>query len=110
MMSFQNAECRLSDTRTRRGNGGELRHPCSHFHLGHHSENRWAINRVLTPLAFTLLVLKQYYSEEWEVLGDNAQVEFGNIFEGELIQERTNCRAIGDDLFTANEGRSFHLA
>ncbi len=28
-----------------------LMHPCSHFHIGLHSENRWPLNRVLTPPA-----------------------------------------------------------
>lgn len=92
------------------GQWRELRHPCSHFHIGHHAENRWAANRVLTPLAFTLLVCKQYYSEEWFAFGDDESIDFGNRFEAALVQERQHCRSIGDDYFTANEARSFHFA
>jgi len=105
-------ECRVPLLRYENAPGQwrELRHPCSHFHIGHHSDNRWAINRVLTPLAFTLLVLKQYYSEEWDLLGDDSEGKIQNVFERELIKERFNCRIIGDDLFTANEASSFHLA
>lgn len=29
-------------------------HPCSHFHIGFHSENRWPVRRILTPYAFSL--------------------------------------------------------
>lgn len=39
----------------------ELEHPSSHFHLGHHSDNRWPIRRILTPEVFTLIILKQFY-------------------------------------------------
>ena len=52
----------------------ELQHPCSHFHIGHHSDNRWAVNRLLTPLAFTLLILKHYYSSAWREHGDRKSV------------------------------------
>lgn len=86
-----------------------FRHPCSHFHIGHHADNRWAANRVLTPNAFTLLVCKQYYSEEWFAFGDDDAADYGNHFEKKLVDERQNCRVIGDDLFTKDEARSFHL-
>jgi hypothetical protein len=39
----------------------ELAHPCSHFHLGHHNDNRWALQRVLTPAAFGLIVFKLFF-------------------------------------------------
>lgn len=40
-------------------------HPCSHFHIGFHSENRWPVRRILTPYAFSLLVFKNYYGSFW---------------------------------------------
>ena len=30
----------------------EFIHPTSHFHLGHHAENRWPMSKILTPSAF----------------------------------------------------------
>lgn len=47
-------------------------HPCSHFHIGFHSENRWPVRRILTPYAFSLLVFKNYYGsfgEHLEIMG-----------------------------------------
>jgi len=87
-----------------------LRHPCSHFHIGHHSDNRWAINRVLTPLAFVLLVIKQYYGSVWREAGDDETDAFGNILEASLVRERANCRLIDEALFTKAEERSFFFS
>jgi len=87
-----------------------LRHPCSHFHIGHHAENRWPANRILTPLAFTLLVCKNYYSEEWFALGDDEMIDYRNTFDKLMIEERQKCRAMGEQFFTADEARSFHFA
>lgn len=92
------------------GQRKEFRHPCSHLHIGHHSDNRWALGRVVTPVAFCLLILKQYYAGEWSMYGDDDAVEFKNKLEGQLIAERQNCRVLGDDMFSANEARSFHFS
>ena len=87
----------------------ELDHPTSHFHLGFHAENRWAIRRVLTPLAFSLLIFKQYYSSRWQIMSDSED-ELGGSLERSLIEERGNCRVLGDEFFSAVELRSFHFS
>jgi hypothetical protein len=87
-----------------------LQHPSSHFHIGHHQDNRWAINRTITPLAFTLLILKHYYGPAWREMGTDEQDEFGNRFEAQLIREKMNCRLIGDVLFLPAEARSFFFS
>jgi len=87
-----------------------LQHPCSHFHIGHHEDNRWASNRVITPLAFTLLVLKQYYGAVWREVGTDSSDEFGNRFESKLIQEKMNCRPMDYVLFLPAEARSFFFS
>ena len=87
-----------------------LHHPCSHFHIGHHADNRWALNRFLTPFAFTLLILKHYYGAVWRDLGRDEADECGNSFESKLIEEKTNCRPISDALFSAIEARSFFFS
>lgn len=87
-----------------------LNHPCSHFHIGHHSENRWPIRRLLTPFAFVMLIIKQYYGEAWRAAGDDEGDAFGNKFETELVRERSNCRMIDSELFTAFEERSFFFS
>lgn len=82
-------------------------HPCSHFHIGFHSENRWPLKRTLTPLAFSMLVFKQYYGNHWRALGDDDHKEISNSFERALIKERQNCRFVSDELFERIEEQSF---
>lgn len=87
-----------------------LSHPCSHMHIGVHGENRWAVRRILTPLAFCMLMVKHYYSEEWG-LGESVENDRTyNRFEADLIAEKANCRIIGPDQFCEAEERSFHFA
>ena len=86
----------------------ELRHPCSHMHIGHHGEDRWALNRVLTPFAFTLLVLKHYYSPSWREMGDDPADPYGNSFEARLAQEKSaKCALVPAALFSPKEATSF---
>lgn len=40
-------------------------HPASHFHIGFHSENRWPVLKVLTPVVFFLKIISMYYPKEW---------------------------------------------
>jgi len=82
-------------------------HPCSHFHIGFHSENRWPLKRILTPLAFSMLVFKQYYGENWRGLGDDDDPEVSNVFERGLIKEKTNCNIVSDILFEKIEEQAF---
>jgi hypothetical protein len=85
-----------------------LRHPCSHFHIGFDSRNRWPVERILTPYAFTLLVTKLYFADCW--LNGCSNDEASN-FEPMLADERrNNCRLLPPTLFTSEERRSFHVA
>ncbi len=87
-----------------------LRHPCSHLHIGFHSDNRWPVNRLLTPLAFTLNVMKQYYGEIWRLIGSDDKAPAECRFEQLLIDEKQNCRIISDEFFMEIEARSFHFS
>ncbi|MDR6387560.1 DUF2290 domain-containing protein [Paraburkholderia phenoliruptrix] len=87
-----------------------FRHPCSHFHIGFHSENRWPLRRVLTPLAFSLMVFKAYYGLPWKAKGDDEQKDVSNVFERMLIEEKANCRLVSIDLFDEIEERTFFFA
>ncbi|QVK23735.1 DUF2290 domain-containing protein [Shewanella dokdonensis] len=40
-------------------------HPTAHFHIGFNSESRWPVRRVLSPLAFFLNIIKNYYIDIW---------------------------------------------
>lgn len=44
------------------------RHPAAHLHIGIDSHIRLAVKYVLTPYAFTLLVLRQCYPDHWAAL------------------------------------------
>lgn len=83
------------------------KHPCSHFHLGHHDENRWALQRTLTPSAFGLIILKHFYTHIWNT-GNAVQI-FGAEWSLDtlLINEKRDCRILGDDLFNETEKQLF---
>ncbi|QVM89727.1 DUF2290 domain-containing protein [Pseudomonas entomophila] len=87
----------------------KFHHPCSHFHIGFHSENRWAVRRLLTPSAFALLVYKHYYGANWRTAGDDDDAHVSNSLERILIDEKTRCNIIHDDLFDAIEERTFYF-
>lgn len=64
----------------------EGRHPASHVHFGHMNNIRLATERVLErPLSFFLLVIRQYYPDDWVNLLQHA--EAGNW-----------CKNVRDDL------------
>lgn len=86
----------------------ELEHPCSHFHIGYHGEDRWALNRVLSPLAFTLLIVKHYYGLAWQVYGDEPDGPYQNKLEARLAREKADkCVPVVDALFSKLEEKSF---
>ena len=84
-------------------------HPCSHFHIGHGAGGRWALSRYLTPLAFTLLVLKHYYVAQW-IDGESSEEESGNVFETRLIRARADCEEVDETLFSGLEKKCFHFS
>jgi hypothetical protein len=85
----------------------ELRHPACHFHIGHHADNRWAVRRLLTPLAFTALMVKHYYGGNWRRHGDDETAEGGNSLEASLLREKIDCRLIDPTRFSIVEDKSF---
>lgn len=88
----------------------KFRHPCSHFHIGFHSDNRWPLRRILTPLAFSLLVFKAYYGTPWKENDEDEDGDVGNAFEKMLIEEKNNCRLVSDRLFDKIEEQTFFFA
>ena len=88
-----------------------LQHPCSHFHVDHHSDNRWAANRSLTPPAFTLLICKLYYSASWSMHWTHRpNGERFNKFEELLAKEKEKSPVLADQYFSKIETNSFHFA
>ncbi|QPO13233.1 DUF2290 domain-containing protein [Thalassospira sp. A40-3] len=88
----------------------EMVHPSSHFHLGFHSENRWAVERVLSPLAFGLHVTKMYYSAKWSE-AENKNVGGQEItVDDELINAKASCPVVPEELFSQREREQFYFA
>lgn len=87
----------------------ERTHPCSHFHLGHHDNNRWPVRRLLTPLAFSMIVARHFYPQNWvshaNISLKGRSDEPDNFYE----EERRECNVLGDDLFSNREDRLFHF-
>jgi len=88
-----------------------LQHPTAHFHIGMHTENRWAVSRELTPRAFALLLSKLYYSENWLEHGAMAaDVEgFENRFDRQFAQEKVECALLAAQFFDSKEKALVHL-
>jgi hypothetical protein len=89
----------------------ELRHPSAHFHLGHHSENRFAAKRILSPAAFGSLFLKLFYSDYWVGVApipqrDGTQADLDDL----LIKYKRECQILPDDLFSVKEAAQFYIA
>lgn len=85
----------------------EFNHPCSHFHIGHHDNNRWPIQRILTPAAFTMLVVRQFYPDYWFAL--TSMKCFGKVQTPDhfLMDEKLNCRILANHHFSPTEARLF---
>ncbi|MDV3436122.1 DUF2290 domain-containing protein [Stenotrophomonas sp. C2852] len=83
-----------------------LTHPCSHMHIGVHGENRWALRRQLTPLAFSMLIAKHYYPVEWGLGVKVGAMNGENSYEADLVNERKKCRIVSQ--FSPEEELAFH--
>lgn len=43
----------------------EIVHPAAHFHIGRNADNRWPCAVLLGPHAFSMLVARLYYADQW---------------------------------------------
>jgi hypothetical protein len=66
------------------------RHPASHVHFGHNNDIRIGTKKILRPLSFMLLIVRQLYVEKWmKVI--------------ELSNASTLCRNISESLDEVHE-------
>lgn len=85
-------------------------HPAAHFHIGFRAENRWPVNRVLSPFAFFMKVLFLYHPVIWQEKGGyEKEGELENSFEEAYIRELSLCSLLEDDNFQETEGRRLHF-
>lgn len=87
----------------------EIEHPSAHLHIGHLPVNRWSVSRVLTPYAFTLLIMKHYYTYQWSSFSNEGNA-FLNDLEECLANERSSCDLLSIDVFSEKERRLFHFS
>lgn len=83
-------------------------HPAAHFHIGFHTENRWAVNRVLTPYAFFLKILIHYYPSLWFDFGDRGD-ELDNILDLKYREELSRCSLLSNQYFLDIEKDRLHF-
>jgi hypothetical protein len=84
-------------------------HPCSHLHLGFHSNNRWPVRRYLTANAFSLLVFRLFYLNVW-LSADKLKV--GDVelsLDETLAGARSESRLLYADEFSDEEDKRFHF-
>lgn len=88
-----------------------LRHPASHIHLGLHEENRWPLSKLLSPEAFSFLVAKFFYSEQWyAAAGDDERGTGLRGLEKRLAKVRYKCESLPRKLFSRHERKQFHFS
>jgi len=64
----------------------------------------------LTPFAFTMLILKHQYPQEWQSRGNNrADATTGNTFETHLLKERQSLEEIALAFFSRTERQTFRF-
>lgn len=88
----------------------DLVHPCSHLHIGHHSENRWPVRRVLTPAAFTLIMLKLFYSDFWSEGDTIPSGDTSLCLDDVLANFKQDCVLLPEELFSGAAERQFFFA
>lgn len=85
----------------------ELRHPTAHIHFSYLGEDRWAVARLLTPLAFVLLIAKTFYTAAWAAADGGA---VPNRFDVRCSSERARCGLLPETSFSALEREHLHFA
>lgn len=87
----------------------EESHPCSHFHLGYHGENRWPVRRYLSAHAFTLLIMRLFYGDLWKnakaIIHGQTELRMDEV----LSIARQECRMLYEEEFSALEEQRFYL-
>jgi hypothetical protein len=85
-------------------------HPCSHFHFGHHSDNRWQVQRVISPLAFSMIVFQQFQSTKWSEKKSVSVFGRQDIPTRFLAAEKLNCPILPDELLSQMDRELFTFA
>lgn len=88
----------------------EFAHPCSHFHFGHHSDNRWQIERSLSALTFAMIVFQQFHGASWHAAPSITAFGKTETPRAFLREEKLNCRILPNELLSPEEKLLFSFA
>lgn len=87
----------------------KIRHPISHLHIGTYGEDRWSVEKFLTPYAFCLQVAKMYFGEHWEALTEEDGPLRRNPFDAYLVAEKAACLISPIERFCDDERQHFFI-
>ncbi|NGZ69231.1 DUF2290 domain-containing protein [Vibrio aestuarianus subsp. cardii] len=91
----------------------ELYHPAAHFHIGFFAENRWSVNRVLTPYSFFMTILLNYYPKIWASEKNHSEEPKSNrldvFYRKELKQNCPKISEIRPKYFVEIESARLHF-
>lgn len=87
-----------------------LEHPCGHLHVGAHSENRWPVERYLTPKVFGMFVIRLYYFEHWRkipaIQSGKEKISIDEYF----MRKKSACPKTPEEHLSDQERRLFIVA
>jgi hypothetical protein len=85
-----------------------VKHPTSHLHVGTYGEDRWCVERFLTPYAFSLQIAKMYFGDYWEALTvEEKDGTRRNELDDYLYAERSACKITPLDKFGSSDKKHF---
>jgi hypothetical protein len=87
------------------GNYKPLIHSTSHIHIGHQNNIRIPCNKILTPLKFTVFVLKHVYYYQWKEL-----VEDENSHLIRSLDAKLACVSLTSESWTDIENKELFLS
>jgi len=85
----------------------EVVHPASHFHIGTLGNDRWAWRRKLSPLSFSMMMVRMYYPHIWLPRSSFQTEGVDDCWEGRLNNVLAHDGVSLE--FTEYEARSVHL-
>jgi hypothetical protein len=85
----------------------EIAHPAAHFHIGRHTDNRWASALAIGPLAFSLHISKMYYPEAWRAQSNFSGAAVAECIDRRLSDVLNNVRLVHE--FSAIDRAALHF-
>lgn len=79
------------------------KHPISHLHIGLEQDFRIPVSKMLTPVKFTVFVMKNIYFEHWSY-GYNDEMLYNRF-----LSAKAQCEKLNSDLFGDSEKQMLYL-